>query len=116
MVIGMLLLNFTWGTYVTIFLISFFFMVVDGVITNINARFQFEYYRSEILPWVRWAYKNKSFLVGLLLSMLCGLGIFVAFILLPIRLTWIVFLFGFWFYRVFHSSMKLYYNMRRKRQ
>jgi len=112
----MLFLSFSWETYVIVFLVAFFCMIVDNVITNINARFQFEYYRSEILPWVRWAYKNKSSLTGLLLSMLCSLGIFMAFILLPIRLTWIVFLLGFWAYRVFHSSMKLYYMTRRRTQ
>jgi hypothetical protein len=112
----MIPLNFSLGTYLIIFLITFFFMVVDNIITNINARFQFEYYRSEILPWVKWAYKGKSFIAGLVISLLCGVGTFLIIILLPVRLTWVVFLFGFWTYRLFHSSMKLYYTTRRRNQ
>lgn len=111
----MIIVNFNMAEYLVAMLLTFFIIILDSILTNINARLQFEYYRVEILPWVRWAYKNKSSMIGLLLSIISNLVISVIFFLLPIKLSWLLALTGFWIYRLYHVSMRLYIFSRRRR-
>jgi len=91
-------------------------MIMDVILTNINARFQYNYYKVEVLPWIKFAYKNKTPVMGLFISLFFNLLIFVAFFFLPVRITWIGILLGFFLYRVIHSLVRLLYMKKMRRE
>jgi len=112
----MILLNWGWSMYVVSFFVTFFLIIVDVILTNINARLQYNYYKVEVLPWIRFAYNKRPPTVGLFISLFFNLLIFVAFFFLPVRITWIGVLLGFFLYRVVHSLVRLLYMRKMRRE
>jgi hypothetical protein len=109
----MLLINFSFQGYAVVVVIAIFLSLMDAILTFINSKIYGEYYKLEILPWYRLIYKSSHGWSSLFLSIMVNILIFVAIFFLPISITWFVALLGFWIYRVYHSSYRLYLLTRK---
>lgn len=104
----MLFINFVWHNYVFVYIILFFAIIFDCIITNINARMINEYYRIEAFPWNRLIYKITNPLAALFLTILINLGLVFIITILPIKITYIVLVLGIWIYRLYNSGLRLW--------
>jgi hypothetical protein len=111
----MILAGYNMDQYMMAILCTFFFIVMDIIITNINSRLYHDYYKIELLPWNRYIYKNTSGMMALALSIFINIGIFVLYVFLPMSISFSMFYCGVMFYRVSNSFMRLYQYWRMMR-
>jgi hypothetical protein len=105
----MLLLNLTLQGYVLVMIITAFLILLDSIGALINSRLYREYYRLETLPWNKFLYKKIKPIGAFLLSLCINSLTLAIFILLDIRISWVLVLFGFWIYRFWHTCLRLWY-------
>lgn len=98
---------FTLSQYILCVLITFFLLLLDTVIVNINSRLYSEYFKIELLPWNRLIYKKLSGFVALFVSLFCNIFIFVVLLILPVKISFTVFYLGFISYKVLNSILRL---------
>jgi len=102
----MLFLNFVWREYVLCAVILFFLILMDSIITNINANLYPKYYKLETLPWNKFLYRNLSLTLALILSTVVNLLVFFGVMFFPVKITFLVLFVGFWLYRLLHSILR----------
>jgi hypothetical protein len=113
-VVGMIWLNFTAMGYMLAAVIAFFIIIIDSIMTYINSKLIPEYYTMDNLPWIRLIYKNAEGVFAVFLSIIANLFTLALVFILPIRVTFVVFLLGFWSYRLFHTLTKSWILFKEK--
>ena len=111
----MMLVNFSLEAYLLVIGTTFFIIVLDNILTNINARLYTDYYKLEILPLNKLAYYTQNRVIALFLTFIINIGLLVLILVLNISITWTVVFAGFWIYRLWHSIMRLWYWRKRLR-
>jgi hypothetical protein len=94
--------------------ILFFIIIVDSTMTYINSKLVQDYYLMDNLPWIRLIYRNVKGPLVVFLSLVVNLLVVVLVYLLPIKVTFVVFLLGFWVYRLFHTLTKSWILFKEK--
>lgn len=112
----MLLVNLTLQEYVIATLCLFFIILIDSILTNINARLSgVDYSTVEMLPWVKYSYRINNMLGALVLSASISMLLTVGMFFMPFSISIVLVLLGFWMYRLWNSLYRTYVYYRGSR-
>ena len=94
-------------SYAWVVVFTFFLIIIDIIVTNINSRIYDKYYTIELLPWNRYIYKNMSENIAFIISVLINISIYIVFLVLPISIAYTMMYLGIMIYRTSNSIMRL---------
>jgi hypothetical protein len=110
----MILQNFSLHGYVVFIGVGLILALIDCILTFVNSKLFDRYYELEILPWYKLAYQYIGGWFAFILTLIFNVLTFVVILFLPLKITWTIFVSGFWIYRLYHSAFRIYLWLRRK--
>jgi hypothetical protein len=102
MILGALHFN----VYIVVLLLTFFLVILDSIVTYVNAKVYNNYYIIELLPWNRIIYKKLSGVVAFILSFVFNLALFISLFLVRININFMFVFTGFMIYRTTNSIVR----------